>query len=146
MCDRQHIIAQRCGFILVSIVSRRRTLIVNNNQQESDALVQLFDSFGHEASAMWSGRDALDYLATNRIDLLLVDQFLADMYVGKFIERVLSQPNHPRVTITKGAGNCKSIKYDKSLGECQVFEKEQPDEMYQILLMAFPELSDGPVN
>jgi len=128
------------------MVSRRRTLIVNNNQQESDALVQLFDSFGHEASAMWSGRDALDYLATNRIDLLLVDQFLAEMYVGDFIERVLRLPNHPRVAITKGGGNSKSIKYDKSLGECQVLEKEQPDQMYQTLLTAFSELGDGQVN
>jgi CheY-like chemotaxis protein len=126
-------------------MQRRRFLIVDNNEQESGALVQLFESLGHEASATWSGRDALE-LASDRFDLLLVDQHVADMYVGGLIERVLRLPNHPRVVIMKDGGNCKPIKYDKSLGECQFFDKGQSDLMYQILRTEVPEFYDGPVN
>lgn len=125
---------------------RRRFLIVDNSEQESAALVQLFESSGHEASATWSGRDALDYLESHRFDALLVDQYVADMYVGELIERVLTLPNHPRVVIMKGSGKCKPIKYNKSLGGCRFLDKGQPDRMYHTLRTEFAELYDGPVN
>jgi CheY-like chemotaxis protein len=125
---------------------RRRFLIVDNNEQESGALVQLFESLGQDAAATWSGRDAWDCLASDRFDLLLVDQHVADMYVGELIERVLRLPNHPRVAIMKGGGNCKPIKYDKSLGECQVFDKGKSDQMYQTLRTELSSFCDGPVN
>jgi CheY-like chemotaxis protein len=127
-------------------VQRRRFLIVDNNEQECGAFVQLFESFGHEVSATWSGRDALEYLQSARFDLVLVVPYVADMYVGKFLERVLELPNHPRVAIMKGSRKLEPIKYDKSLGEFQVFDKGQPDQMCQVLRMAFPEFYDGPVN
>jgi hypothetical protein len=101
---------------------------------------------GHEACATWSGRDALNFLGSDRFDLLLVDQYVADMYVGSFIERVLRLPNHPRLAILKRTGKVKPIKCDKSLGECEVLEKAQPDQMYQTLRTQFPEVSDDPVN
>lgn len=128
------------------VSNQRRLLIVDNNEQESRTLVQLLESLGQEASATWSGRDALGYLATDRFDLLLVDQHVADMYVGEFIERALRLPNHPRVAIMKGSGKCKPIKYDKSLGECKFLDKGQSDQMYQTLRTEFPEFYDGPVN
>jgi CheY-like chemotaxis protein len=100
---------------------RRRFLIVDNNERESGALVQLLESLGHEASATWSGTDALDYLQSARFDLLLVDQHVADMYVGELIKRVLKMPNHPRVAIMKGSRELSPIEYDKSLEEFQFF-------------------------
>jgi CheY-like chemotaxis protein len=84
---------------------RRRFLIVDNDEQESGVLVQLFKSLGQEASATWSGRNALEYLASNQLDLLMVDQHVADMYVGDLIERVLRLPNHPRVAIMRSVEN-----------------------------------------
>ena len=91
---------------------KRRFLIVDNNERESSALVKLLESLGHEASATWSGRDALDYLQSARFDLLLVDRHVADMYVGEFIRRVLQLPNHPRVAMTKGSRKLNPIKAD----------------------------------
>jgi len=128
------------------VSNQRRFLIVDNNEQESGALMQLLESLGQEALATWSGRDALGYLATDRFDLLLVDQHVADMYVGEFIERVLRLPNHPRVAIMKKGGKCKPIKYDKSLGECQFLDRGQSDQIYQILRTEFPDICNGPVN
>jgi CheY-like chemotaxis protein len=76
---------------------KTRLLIVDGNEQESSELVHLFEALGQEASATWSGRDALDDLASKRFDLLLVGHFVADMYVGDFIERVLRMADRPRV-------------------------------------------------
>jgi DNA-binding NtrC family response regulator len=126
--------------------AKTRLLIVDGNEQESRELVHLFESLGQEASATWSGRDALGQLVSKRFDFLLVDQLVADMYVGDFIERVLRIANHPRVAVMKSGGKCKSIKYDKSLGECRVFEKGKSDQMPQALRAAFPDLCNAPLN
>ena len=125
---------------------KTRLLIVDGNEQESSELVHLFEALGQEASATWSGRHALDHLASQRFDLLLVDQFVADMYVGDLIERVLRMPNRPRVAIMKSGEKRKSIEYDKSLGECRFFEKGQSDQMPQMLRAAFPDLCNAPLN
>jgi CheY-like chemotaxis protein len=108
--------------------------------------VQLLLSLGQDASAKWSGRDALDYLASDRFDLLLVDQYVADMYAGEFVERVLRLPNHPRVVIIKNSGTLESIKDDKSLGECQLLDKGKLNRMHEDLAAEFPERNDDPVN
>ena len=125
---------------------KTRLLIVDGNEQESSELVHLFEALGQEASATWSGRHALDHLASQRFDLLLVDQFVADMYVGDLIERVLRMANHPRVAIMKTGGKSKTIRYDKSLGECRFVEKGQSDQMPQMLRAAFPDLCNAPLN
>jgi CheY-like chemotaxis protein len=124
---------------------RRRFLVVDNNEQESRALVQVLESLGHKASATWSGKDALDYLASDRFDLLLVDEYVADMYVGEFIKRVHRLPNHPRVAVLKRDKRFRSIKCDKSLEECQFFDKEL-DQLYQTLRTEFAESYDRPIN
>ena len=125
---------------------KTRLLIVENNEQESRELVHRFEALGQEASATWSGRDALAHLASKQFDLLLVGHFVADMYVGDFIERVLRMANRPRVAIMKSGGKCKSIKYDKSLGECRVFEKGKSDKIDQALLTPFPDFCGVRVN
>ena len=130
----------------MATIRRRRFLIVDNNEQESGGLVRLLLSLGQEASATWSARDALDYLALGRFDLLLVDQYVADMYAGEFIERVFRLPNHPRVVIMRNRGTFETIEYDKSLGECQFWDKGKLDQMHEALEAEFPECYNGPVN
>jgi CheY-like chemotaxis protein len=103
----------------------RRCLIVDDNEEEPFRLIQLFESLGLKAFATWSGRDALDYLASHQFDLLLVDQFLADVYVGELIERVLRLANPPRIAIMNSGEKDQPIKYDKSLGEVRSFDKTQ---------------------
>ena len=125
---------------------KSRLLIVNNDEQESSELVHLFESLGQEASATWSGSDALGQLVSKRFDFLLVDQFVADMYVGDLIERAIRLPNRPHVAIMKIGGKAKTIRYDKSLGECRVFEKGKSDQMPQALRAAFPDLCNAPLN
>lgn len=125
---------------------RRRILIVDDSEQESAELVELLESLGYQVSATWSGRDALNYLASERFDALLVDQYVADIYVGELIERVLALPTHPRVAIMRGTGTCKPIRYNKALAGCHFLDKGQPEGMCQTLRTEFPEIDNGPVN
>ena len=53
---------------------------------------------------------------------------------------------HPRVAIMKSTGKCKSVDYDRSLGECWGFEKGQSDQMPQALRAALPNLCNAPLN
>ena len=125
---------------------RRRFLVVHNNEQESGAIVTLFESLGQKVSATWSGREALDCLAADRFDLLLVDEYVADMYVGDFIERVLRMANRPRVVIMDTSGRFKTIRYDKSLGECHILDKGNRDEMSEDVARRIFKLYDTPLN
>lgn len=104
-------------------IQRRRLLIVNNDERESTMLMNLAKSMGYEAISTWSGRDALWTLSADQFDLLLVDHYLADMYVGDFINRVHLSPSRPSIILmTNRMGT--PVKYDKSLGKCRAFEKD----------------------
>jgi CheY-like chemotaxis protein len=109
-----------------------RLLIVDNDEQESAAFAHLVKALGHEVVCTWSGRDALVHLASGRFNLLWVDDYVADMYVGEFIERVLRLPKHPQIVIMTGR-KMQPIKYRKSLGQCQVIDKTQVSHLLQTL-------------
>jgi hypothetical protein len=123
---------------------RRRLLIVNNDERESAVLVNLASSMGYEAASTWSGWDALATLSSNRFDFLLVDQYVADMYVGDFIERVLRSSNSSSIALMKDRTGA-PVKYDKSLGRCREFDKEQLGQLVQAL-RADVLASSGQVN
>jgi len=113
-------------------IQRRRLLIVNNDEREATMLINLARSMGYEATSTWSGRDALWTLSTDRFDLLLVDQHVADMYVGDFINRVHVSSISPSIILMKNRIGT-TVKYDKSLGKCRAFEKEEFGKLVQEL-------------
>lgn len=106
---------------------KKRVLLVDNDDRDCRDLVRLFESLGHEALATWSGRDALRDLKSRRFDFLFVDQVVADMYVGNFIEKVLRLRRHPQVVIMYKPGQFKRIKYNELLGPCLLLEKGKPN-------------------
>lgn len=110
----------------------KRVLIVNNDERESAAFAELIESLGHVVISTWSGREALAYLAADRFDFLWVDQHVADMYVGEFIECVLCLPNRSEIVVMKNS-KLRRIKYSKSLGQCRTIEREQVNRLLQTL-------------
>lgn len=117
---------------------RRRLLIVDNNEEESVALTELAISVGHEALSSWSGQDALKFLASNQFDLLLVDEFVADMYVGEFIEQVLRLSSPPRIGLM-GVRQRNAMKYDRRLRGFPFLNKLRPEELVEVLRADFRE-------
>jgi len=115
----------------------KRLLIVDNNEQESGTFGELAQVLGYSVTCTWSGREALAYLAASRFDLLLLDQYVADMYVGDFMERVLRLPDRPRIVVMK-TSNWKPIKYAKSLGPCELVEKAHVNSIVETLKKCAP--------
>ncbi len=74
---------------------RRRILIVSNDEQQFAPLRELLEQDGHSVWTTWSGRDALQEIASKRFDALVVDDYVPDLYVGELIERVSRIPSPP---------------------------------------------------
>ena len=116
---------------------RKRVLVVDNDDRDRRKLGHLFEFLGHEALATWSGTDALRDLKSQPFDFVFVDQFVADMYVGNFIERVLRLRRHPQVVIMYKPGQFRRVKYNKLLGQCLFLEKGKSDIFAQTAFPAF---------
>lgn len=77
-------------------------LIVNNDPDAGIRLSKQLDHEGYATDITWSGVEALRWLATNSFDLLLVDEYVADIYVEEFLTRASQTPGHPPILVTKG--------------------------------------------
>jgi len=73
----------------------KRVLVVDNNEEEGRLFVSMFEQAGYDAMATWSGLEALNLMQHKTFDLLLVSDYLADLYVGDFLKRLDLLPNRP---------------------------------------------------
>jgi len=80
----------------------KRILIVSNDEQHAAELRELFESDGYAISTTWSGRDALYELQSQHFDALMVDDYLPDLFVGQFIERVGRHPLRACLIVVQG--------------------------------------------
>lgn len=81
---------------------RKLILIVNNDANEAIRLATELEREGYATDITWSGVEALGWLATNTFDLLLVDEYVADIYVEEFLNRASQIPGHPPTVVTQG--------------------------------------------
>ena len=63
--------------------SRNRILIVDNNEDCINALDKLLRGEGCETRSTWSGYEALALMQSQLFDVLLVDDYLADLHVAE---------------------------------------------------------------
>jgi DNA-binding response OmpR family regulator len=117
----------------MTVEIRRRILIVDNDDQESSALCDFLKQAGFEAWATWSGVHALEHLELNHFDILLVDDYVADVYVGEFIRAVCSLPSHPSVVVMQTWQARTDIRWGRSLGACSFVDKHQPKQILEAI-------------
>jgi CheY-like chemotaxis protein len=72
-----------------------RVLIVDNNEEETHVFVSILERAGYEPQTTWSGLEALELLKSEEFAILLVSNYLADVYVGEFLERLKALPKQP---------------------------------------------------
>ena len=77
----------------------KHILVVDNDEVLMLALDKEIRELGHNPVTTWSGVEALSLLKANRFDVLLVDDYLADMYVGDFLGRVSQLPLRPKIWV-----------------------------------------------
>jgi len=77
----------------------QEVLIVDNDEDDLLALDGELKELGHAPMTTWSGIEALSLLQSRRFDVLLVDSYLPDMYIGDFLERVSQLPARPKIWV-----------------------------------------------
>jgi CheY-like chemotaxis protein len=65
---------------------RKRILIVDNNEGESQVLASMLERADYLPTTTWSGLEALELLKAREFDIALVSSYLPDLYVGDFFE------------------------------------------------------------
>jgi len=81
--------------------TQSRILVIDNDDQERAELADRLKMLGHSSAETWSGSEALRLLKSNRFDVLLVEDYLADMYIGDFLERVSALRDAPKVWLMR---------------------------------------------
>ena len=77
--------------------TNKEILLVEGDDTVRTALEAEMKQLGHEPVTTWSGIDALGLLESGRFDVLLVEDYLPDMYIGDFLERVSQLPVRPKI-------------------------------------------------
>ena len=74
-------------------------LVVDNDESVRDDLVRDLEQSGYSTVTTWSGVEALSLLRTQKFAVLLTDEYLPDMYIGKFLREVSHLPIQPTVFV-----------------------------------------------
>lgn len=73
----------------------KRVLVVDNNEDEVRSFLSMLENAGYDVTTTWSGLEAIELLKKNPFDILVVSDYLADLYVGDFLKRVDQLPARP---------------------------------------------------
>jgi len=112
--------------------TKKKALILENSQQILRSLQEILEEAGFEAFGTWSGNEALTLLMSGTFDVLLVDDYLPDLYVGEFLERVGHLPVQPWIVVMQGSKPKGSkLRHYEALGACAVVDKRDPAKVRQ---------------
>ena len=113
---------------------RKQVLLVDNEEDVLVLLEHVLETEGYATSTAWSGGQALDMLARQSFDLVVLDDQLSDFSAEELLKRL-----HPRsrdlpviVTQNPGAAPCSADRY-LSLGACAVVCKRPPCEVRELV-------------
>lgn len=110
--------------------SKKRVLIVDNNEKVLFTLQRVLENSGFDIYATWSGCEALDLLKTQDFQVLVVDDYLPDLHSSDFLSRVARLPIQPWVVVMQSSTPTKGdVQHYALLGAMTVVRKHQPDEV-----------------
>jgi CheY-like chemotaxis protein len=79
-----------------------RVLILDNDEEESHVFVSILERAGYKPQTTWSGLEALELLKSEEFAVLLVSDYLPDLYVGEFFQRLETLPKQPCSVVMRG--------------------------------------------
>lgn len=79
----------------------KQILVVDSDDAVRTDLEEQINELGHDSVTTWSGLEALDLLKLRRFDILLVGDYLPDMYIGDFLEEASLTPSRPKIWVTQ---------------------------------------------
>jgi len=114
--------------------ARKRVLIVDNSEDVLNAVDKLLRNEGFDTRTTWSGHEALALMQSQPFDVLLVDDYLADLHVAEFLKRVKLQVKQPAVVVMQnGQPVPTDMRRYGSLGASAVVDKRDPEQVRRAL-------------
>jgi CheY-like chemotaxis protein len=92
-------------------------LVVDDNRDIADSLVMVLSLLGHQATAVYSGQDALTADTAGRADVILLDLAMPRMSGNEVMLRLKADPINKDVPVIMITGNAKEARSQQSLGE-----------------------------
>jgi|GEM_PF-167739 len=87
-----------------SASGRKRVLVVDDDERVLIALEALLETEGYDTTTAWSGREALRLLRSGGFDLVLLDDFLADVTSEEILRQLMKASARIPVLVMQTAG------------------------------------------
>lgn len=116
-------------------ISKRHVLVVDDNERAAEALVKLLEKLGHVGRATHDGESTLEFLKTERVDVVFLDILLPDMSGYALAERIRALPApHPILVALSGYGSEEDVARSREIGIARHLIKPVDVEELQELL------------
>jgi DNA-binding response OmpR family regulator len=76
-----------------------KLLIVDCDDHINQWLQEMFARMGFDTYGTWGAQEAFRLLGSGEFDVLLIDNYLPDLYAGEFLERITRLAAHPRIVV-----------------------------------------------
>jgi CheY-like chemotaxis protein len=83
----------------VSRESRKKILILENDDRVLWALKEALETAGYETWTTWSGHEGLALIGTGTFDVLLTANYLPDIHIGELLRRVGDMSTQPWIIV-----------------------------------------------
>ena len=112
--------------------ARKQVLIIDDNEGVLATLDRELRAAGYDTVTTWSGIEALGLLETRTFDALVLDDYLADLYIGDFLARVSRLPVRPRILVMQAKPG-KDLHLSEARGAWRFVDKNQIDKLIALL-------------
>lgn len=114
--------------------SKKRVLIVENDESLQQVLRQTLEDVGFEPRTMWSGYEALALLKAQALDVLVVDDYLPDLHFHDFLKRVGRLRIQPWIVVIQAPRpTADDLRQYALLGASRVVSKHDIDEVCKVV-------------
>jgi DNA-binding response OmpR family regulator len=114
------------------VPGRHTVLIVDNCEEILLVLEKEFQKAGFDSRVTWSGHEALEWLKTGEIDVLVVDDYLPDLHCSDFLVRVgRLRSTRPIIVMQDRLPTTADLRHFDSLGASIVVDKRFPEHVRQ---------------
>jgi CheY-like chemotaxis protein len=104
--------------------NHQTALIVDNDENIQRLLQGILQDLGFKTRTTWSGYEALALIKSDHLDVLLVDDYVPDLYFRDLLKRVRQLPIQPKIVVMQAtAPTSEDLRRYALLGALSVVRK-----------------------
>ncbi len=113
-----------CALISECMGNGETILVVDDVSQQREVSCQMLTALGYKTQAKPSGEEAVEYLKTNPVDLVLLDMIMDPGINGReTYERIVAMHPHQKAIIISGFAETEEVKAAQKLGAGRFLKK-----------------------